>query len=631
MKYTNCPLCERNVSINTFERNGKCNDCTSKELIEDLLQLAKSNEVFIQEWKNEYIYGYGCFISKSKFGNVWKYRALIDFKKILHSQNENIFSEKIVEDTYYKISRYKSPKTIETIIIFLFSSDCLMLDKSLFPWAKTNLKSSYYYLPTILEYYFDNNRCADCGKDIGKQTHRYCYNCLGRRSLINTCHQIEADGEFINNDVRSLYKSFLNFLFDSRLNYSYIDDLSDIELLIFKQLDSDFKNSTKTKILSISFNSFQEIITPRWIANVFQKLPVASFSKTKKKLVIAAIGHLVGFFEKEKIIPNGNFSPDVIVENEAIIINLNPTNPYQKIVEKIQEVPKGFRVLLQYYLEIEKNRNEVLEKKNASKSLSWRSINSEFTVFFSLINWLVVNESVSDWTLVSQDTINRYLLSFGNIQNREIQKRKLYNFFEFGRKNRLLIQNPILPFKAKDYPIISRVFTKSDHKNLFKSIKQLSKSNPTDSLLASLCYFNALTSKQIQEIKIDDINLFRKCIHVKGRAPAYLNPHEVQYLNNHIKITDYYRNHYGSPLLFFIVHKGRVSQVSTRWINKHVKNVYSETPHNLRKAGLQYCADKFGPQFLHDCFGLSLSHTARFGNPDDRIIEDLLEDTLSHS
>lgn len=43
----------------------------------------------------------------------------------------------------------------------------------------------------------------------------------------------------------------------------------------------------------------------------------------------------------------------------------------------------------------------------------------------------------------------------------------------------------------------------------------------------------------------------------------------------------------------------------------------------FRKVGLQYCVEKFGFQFLYDCFGILFFYIGRFGNFDDWIIEDI--------
>lgn len=77
------------------------------------------------------------------------------------------------------------------------------------------------------------------------------------------------------------------------------------------------------------------------------------------------------------------------------------------------------------------------------------------------------------------------------------------------------------------------------------------------------------------------------------------------------------------------INKGRAVQINESWLNRHVKSIYNQPPSSLRRAGLQYCAEVFGPQYLHDCFGLSLSHTARFGDPDDRMIEDIIVDEIT--
>lgn len=629
MEYTKCPLCGKKTSVNTINNSKKCTECSSQQTIESMLNSIECNEKYPEIWKNQYLGEYIRFIELSNYSNVWKARAILDFNRILEKIDKVKISEKELEENYYRMSPYKSPNMFETIKIFLFSKQMILFDIPFLQWMAVPLKNSYYYHPSILEYYFDDSKCLICGSVISSKHQSFCNDCITRKTLANFCKKVELEGTFTNDIARDYFKKFLNFLLASRLSFQRIYQMGSIAITIFQYLDSDINITSSKSIISLNGNIVQEIITPQWVLVTFSKLPISTYSKNKKDTVKPTLEYIIGFLENDEIILRRRFNPEIIVSEESVTVNINSKNSYQKIFEKIQTLPKGFQKLLTKYLEVQKNRNEILVKKNASKSLTWRTIDQEFYTIISLINWLVDNESITDWDVVTQDIINRYLLTFKKQKNRDIRKRQLFNFFEFGRKNKFLLQNPVPPFKARDYSINEKVFTRNDHKKLFTAIKQSSKTKPMDSLLASLCYFHVLTSKQIREIKLSDVDLVNCCIYLKGRAPAYLQDLEIHNLNNYLGIVEYDVDLYKPPYLFFNINKGRAVQINESWLNRHVKSIYNQPPSSLRRAGLQYCAEVFGPQYLHDCFGLSLSHTARFGDPDDRMIEDIIVDEIT--
>lgn len=101
MQNINCFLCGRKVFINILNNSGKCNDCIFRVLMENLLSLVNLNEIFIEGWKNKYIIEYVRFINNFKYGCLWKYRVLIDFRKIFKNQDLNNFLEKKFEEVYY--------------------------------------------------------------------------------------------------------------------------------------------------------------------------------------------------------------------------------------------------------------------------------------------------------------------------------------------------------------------------------------------------------------------------------------------------------------------------------------------------------------------------------------------------
>src|SRR5699024_3603684 len=113
----------------------------------------------------------------------------------------------------------------------------------------------------------------------------------------------------------------------------------------------------------------------------------------------------------------------------------------------------------------------VLEKKNAVKKMEWKTIKKLFGSFFKCIDWLMSNYKVEYWLGIFQEMINYYLLIYNNQQHRDIKKSKLYNLFEFSQKNKLLLANPIPPFKARSYNITKKIFNLKDHVLLNQKIK----------------------------------------------------------------------------------------------------------------------------------------------------------------
>ncbi|MGH2199181.1 hypothetical protein ACQ1Z2_16695, partial [Enterococcus faecalis] len=62
--------------------------------------------------------------------------------------------------------------------------------------------------------------------------------------------------------------------------------------------------------------------------------------------------------------------------------------------------------MLKKDLEGQKNRNEIVGKKNASKGLTGKTIDTELNTIISLINWRVDKESITDGDGGTQDGIN---------------------------------------------------------------------------------------------------------------------------------------------------------------------------------------------------------------------------------
>lgn len=207
-------------------------------------------------------------------------------------------------------------------------------------------------------------------------------------------------------------------------------------------------------------------------------------------------------------------------------------------------------------------------------------------------------------------------------------KNNFFNLFQFAKNNKYIFENPVPKFKARSYVVANQEFKLKEHKGLISKIIEYSKIDPTTALLISLCYFHALSSKQISSIKISSIN-FEKClIEFNGRPNVYLDELEMKLLSNHITLSESKRVVHDAEYLFFSNSAVFPFQVSKRYILNKIKKSCGFNPKQLRRTGIQYCAAMFGSEFLRDIFGLSLTHLQRFGEVGDQLIEKIISEEL---
>ncbi|SDI41585.1 hypothetical protein SAMN04487975_11678 [Planococcus glaciei] len=628
MKLISCPHCGNDAAEGTIKKTGRCNNCYSLASINNMLNhdlLHKKNGV---KWKVELILDFGKFLEKSSYSYVFIYRALVDFQKIVNqlaNRKDYFIDESWLDKKFKEISAYKSKNGLDSIKVFLYSEKLINFDINNSPWASKTLDKWFYYNEDILDYYFDSERCSDCGNEtLINQSSSFCGNCLGRRSLKNLTSISNMEKVFKSKEARTIFLDFVDFLLKSQLTFVRIREISEVLLHVFKLKEEPLSKSLNGKIVSLQGDHLQELFNIKWMERAFESYTKFSFSKLKLKLLKASYGHYCAFLIHRSIIPHNTILPALNIKNGVISLSKKKKEERKVIEEKIDMYPNGFHKLLKYYLEIEAKKIFVLEKKNAVKTLKWQSVSQIFRSFFRCLDWLISKFKVEDWNGITDDYINSYLLTYKKQQYRDIEKRKLYNLLEFGKKNKLMFANPIAPFKARDYNIVENPFTPSDHIKLNQQIKLAASINPTDALLVSLCYFHVLTSKEIQNIEISNINIKKQAIFIPKRSPVYLDNFEMNLLTNHLKLSADLREHHKISFLFFSLRNSNPIKVTTNWILKHTKKLSGYSPKIIRRVALQHYGEMHGTEFLHDCFGLSLTHSSRFGNLDDWIIEDII-------
>ena len=233
-------------------------------------------------------------------------------------------------------------------------------------------------------------------------------------------------------------------------------------------------------------------------------------------------------------------------------------------------------------MERQRIHHEVLKNKNAIDSLEWSAIINTFTNIFKLIEFLKKNK-INSFSLVEEDSINLYLSGFEKQVYRDITQRKLYNVFTMLKSGKRIIQNPVPQFKAKDYSKSEQVLTKTEQRKVAHLINIASKSNPEGALICNLAFFHALSSKQIQNIQLNDIDSNKSYIYISNRAPVYLDELDASILHNHLENLRNLNETNKSNYLFVSVQSGNIYQASTISIRSRAKKVTGYSPKNIKR------------------------------------------------
>ncbi|MFJ7950126.1 hypothetical protein ACIQZG_01220 [Lysinibacillus sp. NPDC096418] len=291
----------------------------------------------------------------------------------------------------------------------------------------------------------------------------------------------------------------------------------------------------------------------------------------------------------------------------------------QLIIQKIKQINKSFQKPLLKIIEYENEKMGNFYRKNSTHTKKWISVESSIIQVIRFYGWLMERYSLSSWAEVEEDMVNKYLLEFDFV-NGQNKKRTLYNFFAYMKKHGFIFTVPIEQFVARDDMIEVKPLSITQHKEIFRSIEYGDEDLVTERFITSLIYFHGLTSAQIRSIELENIFLEKKYITIENRPPAYLSEIDLLLLEKALKIRESSLKRKQSKKLFPSYKSLKDVSISNILICKKVKSITGFTPKYLRIAAFQYCAARFGPQFLNECFGLSLTQSARYGRIGEELV-----------
>ncbi len=303
---------------------------------------------------------------------------------------------------------------------------------------------------------------------------------------------------------------------------------------------------------------------------------------------------------------------------------------YRKQCENyIAKLPERFRKCVKLYVDDKFALRKRQISNNASSPINARTIEADVCSLFRMVRWITENYSnVVYWTDFTEAMVNQFLLSLP-ASNRECTRKDLYQFFKFAKRKRCIFTIPMTDYKTREMPRVCVPLTRTEQRILYRKIIEEGISLPYEALLTSLCFFHAVSSMKIREIKLKEVDLERSSIHMKGIPDIYLMPIEMVLLSEYIRIRKEFPNSENNTHLFIKRTRGDYlpdNSVSKTFITDLVRKFSDVTPQVLRITCLQEMAALNGPNFLREAYGISATHAGRYGSYEQYLLEEALKD-----
>lgn len=430
--------------------------------------------------------------------------------------------------------------------------------------------------------------CATCGKPLNPGEVRNnlsrCEPCRLSSQLEGLITEDRLQTTFEKRWVRELFLGYYHFLTDQQLGVRTMCKNMRKSISLFKVIDD--------KLLS------RRDVTYDWVVTQLAEINKPQFGRS-----------LIAFFMAERLV--------FVSDDESVT---------QAIERMIERVPEAFRRLLQvYYRERQEVRSRQL-KNEAKKPLSLVTIKTDLEVFTRFVRWLTENcPEVSSWELAQEEHVQSFLLTLTK-SHREVVKKDLYMLFRLALRKKLILHVPMMNTTARDYHGSIEPVDWADFKCIAQLLKANASTDPIGCLLATFCLYHGLSSRQIANIKLEDLRVNEKMILVENRPPIYLSDEELILITQYAKVRTQSRNAQNKGYLIVNGDWGYVPKpVSKRYILDKVKALTGYTPKVLRISCFQAHAEKYGPQILIDAFGLSLTQASRYRKFEDFLLEEEIE------
>ncbi|MBK5243153.1 hypothetical protein [Clostridium sp.] len=295
------------------------------------------------------------------------------------------------------------------------------------------------------------------------------------------------------------------------------------------------------------------------------------------------------------------------------------------ILKQIERCPKEFARLMEIYCNVRLELRKRQISNNEVKPLKLITISCDLNIFIKLAKWIIQEHAeVSSWDLIQEEHINEFLLTL-NPTNRELVRKDLYVLFKMAKQKKIITYIPMINYPSRELPLVMEPLNINDQKRVAILIQKSIHLNPLGGFLSSLCFYHGISTKQIQSIKLSDIDLLAKKINIKDRPPVYLLIEDLISLENYSKMRTQMRNNKKRDYLIIGDRGAKIYEnkpLGARAILRKVKELTGYTTKQLRITCFQSLSAIFGPLMLIEAFGLSKTQASRYGRFEEYLLEE---------
>ncbi len=432
----------------------------------------------------------------------------------------------------------------------------------------------------------DHRCCVECGGDLRSTETRNgkkrCTLCISQRQVVFLLAEQYLSSAFSKLWVRELFKRLGTFLEKHQIPMGTRARMLSKAALIFQEADRSFR-------LLGEMNA-------EWLEGRIEKLDRHAAPSFFRAFLIEA--HLIT--EKDR-------------DEQAI----------KALQARIEHIPQAYRRLVEIFVHERIAVRERHIKQHARHPLAVKTIVSDFEVLARLVRWLGANMSeLTGWDMVQEEHIQAFLLTL-TPRNRESVRKDLQVFFRLARKRRVITHVPIMDYPAKELPSSVEPLSVEEQKALAQRIRESIHTHPEEAVLAALCFYHGLSSSQICHLKTNDVDVEHARILVEERPPIYLLAEDF------LLLEQFLRKRQNLPYAksrshLFISNNSKLADapLGNGYVRHKVQAFAGQTPKRLRITCFTALSARYGPQYLVEAFGLSLTQASRYGNMQEILLEE---------
>lgn len=290
---------------------------------------------------------------------------------------------------------------------------------------------------------------------------------------------------------------------------------------------------------------------------------------------------------------------------------------------KIELIPQPYRRLMAVYFQERITLRERHIQHHAKQPLAVKTIENDFKFLSRLIRWLVEQmPDLAGWEMVQEEHIHAFLLTL-KPTHRELARKDLHLFFRLGRKKRVITHVPIMDLPTREFPQTVEPLQTDEQKALARTIRAAIFTQPEEACLAALCFYHGLSTGQIRRLKTNDVDVERGIIHFEDRPPAYLLAEDFLLLEQFL-LKRQHVPYAKSRSHLFLSNQAKFDEVPVpeQYVPQRIRALTGHTPRRLRITCFTALCARYGPQYLVEAFGLSLTHASRYGNFKEYLLEE---------